>query len=211
MEPTDTEILDVRSVGADTVAIDIATPDEFDAQPGQFVKLSATLEGEETSRFYTISSPTVSTEFEIIVEIDPEGTLGPWLADSSVGDSVTLEGPFGNNFYEGESEVLILAGGPGVGPAIGIAEHTLGEGGDAAVVYCDEDPILEDRLDAARENGAFVSVVENEAELTDPVADALTEDTQVFVYGFAEFLDTATSVISNSGGTPEDAKVENFG
>jgi ferredoxin-NADP reductase len=57
MDPTDTRVTAVRQVGPDAVALDLETPDGFEARPGQFVKLTATVAGEEESRFYTISSP----------------------------------------------------------------------------------------------------------------------------------------------------------
>jgi 3-phenylpropionate/trans-cinnamate dioxygenase ferredoxin reductase subunit len=211
MENESVSVAAVESVGPQAVAIDFETPAGFDARPGQFVKLTMPVDGEDESRFYTISSPDVSDTFEITVEIDPEGELGPLLDDLSPGDTVRLSGPFGNAYYEGEANVLVLAGGPGVGPAVGIAERALDDGGEAAVVYRDESPIHEDRLADIESRGAFVRVLASGEELDESVAEILSEDTQVFVYGFADFLDAATSAIADAGGKPDAAKVENFG
>ena len=82
------DVTDTTTVGPDTVAIEFATPAGFDAQPGQFVKLSATVDGENYARFYTLSSPDVDGTFEITVGIDPEegGPFSEFLADLSAGE-----------------------------------------------------------------------------------------------------------------------------
>jgi 3-phenylpropionate/trans-cinnamate dioxygenase ferredoxin reductase subunit len=208
---TEVVVRAVDAVGPDAVALDVTTPAGFDARPGQFVKFSATLHGEEESRFYTISSPRVTDTFEVTIEVDPEGTLGPWLADREPGDELTLAGPFGNTYYEEEGRAVVLAGGPGVGPAVGIAERALADGNDAALVYRDDDPIHADRLDALRDGGAFVAVLDADDDLVPAVEAALADGGQVFVYGFADFLDVATDAIAAAGGDPDEAKVENFG
>jgi ferredoxin-NADP reductase len=209
MDRTDARVAAVREIGPDDVALDIETPTGFDARPGQFVKLT----GGGESRFYTISSPDVEGTFEVTVEVDPEGTLGPWLAERVPGDTVGVTGPFGNAYYEDEPRVVVLAGGPGVGPAVGIAERALADGHTAAVVYLDESPVHEDRLAGLSTAGADVFVLSNEEGLTDAVRRAVTGDDgeQVFVYGFADFLDLATTAIDAAGGDSEGAKVENFG
>ncbi|EMA41595.1 FAD-dependent oxidoreductase [Halococcus hamelinensis] len=213
MEPTPTTVEGVRDVGPDTVALDLSTPAGFDAQPGQFVKLTLDVDGKSESRFYTLSSPEVAETFEVTVGIDPDGDLGPRLASLEPGEEIEVAGPFGSAHYEGESSITVLAGGPGVGPAVGVAERALHDGGAASVVYRDDDPAHRERLDALRESGAFVAVLDPETDLSDAVADALetTPDAQAFVYGFADFLDVATEALAAAGGDPDDAKVENFG
>jgi len=204
----------VRDLGPDAVAIALESPPVFSAQPGQFVKLTFEVEGEEVSRFYTISSATVEETFELTIEIDPEGELGPQLAAVAVGDDLLVSGPFGRDYYEGEPNVVVLAGGPGVGPAVGIAERAVADGGDAAVVYRGETPLQEDRLDAIAASGVFVAVLALGDPLADAVADAyaaIEGEPQAFVYGFADFIDDATGAIEAAGGDAGNAKIENFG
>ncbi|WP_049999140.1 FAD-dependent oxidoreductase [Halococcus sediminicola] len=213
MDPTETPVESVHSVGPDAIALDIHTPAGFDARPGQFVKLSLAVDGERVSRFYTLSSPGVKDTFEITVGIDPDGDVGPRLAALEPGATVTVAGPFGNAYYEDEPRTTVLAGGPGVGPAIGIAERTLADGGESAIVYRDDDPIHDERLAALDEAGVAVTVLDEQESMTDAVENALagTPDEQVFVYGFADFLDVATDALQAAGGDPDRAKVENFG
>ena len=203
----------VRSVGPNTVAIELSTPEGFEANPGQFVRVSTTIEGEEYARFYTLSSPTVDDTFEITVGLDPEesGPFSRFLVDVGAGDEVEISGPFGSNYYEGERRVVVLAGGPGIGPAVGIGERAVDDGNGVAVVYRDDEPAHADRLDALREAGASVVVVDGPVETH--VADALTggDDEQVYVYGFDDFVEEATAALREAGADPDAAKVENFG
>ena len=201
----------VRSVGPDSVAIDVESPPEFDAQPGQFVKLTLEIDGEDQSRFYTISSADVAETFEMTVSVDPDGDVAPHIADLEAGDEVRISGPFGADYYEGEDRVVVLAGGPGVGPAIGIAERARRDGNEAAVVYQDDRPLHRDRLDAIAQDGAFVAVLGPDDSMTEAVAEAVADGGQVFIYGFADFLDTATAALEAAGVDADDAKVENFG
>jgi cytochrome-b5 reductase len=212
MDPVETTVRGVRSVGPDTVALDLATPDGFSARPGQFVKLSAVLDGEQEARFYTVSSPDTDDTFELTVGYDPDeaGPFSEYLLALEAGDAVTVAGPFGNDYYEGEPASLVLAGGPGVGPAVGIAEAALADGHEVTVVYRDDAPVHEDRLAAVAAAGAEVFVLGDDDAVREAVADVFAGQ-QTFVYGFGDFVDLAVAAIEAAGGDPDAAKVENFG
>jgi len=202
-----------ENVGPETIALRFETPEGFEAAPGQFVKLSAKVDGESYARFYTLSSPDVTDTFEITVEIDPE-SAGPFserLAALSAGDTIEMSGPFGSDYYEGEPRVVVLAGGPGIGPAVGIGERALADDGEVAIVYQDDEPAHQQRLTALREAGASVTITDG--ELTEAVDNAVTtaEAEQVFVYGFGPFVEKARAAIEAAGGDVETLKVENFG
>lgn len=215
MDTIETTVAGVEEVGTDAVAIELTTPSGFEARPGQFVKLSATVDGESVGRFYTISSPDTAGTFELTVGYDPAegGAFSEYLLSIAPDDEITISGPFGNDYYDDEPRVVVLAGGPGVGPAVAIAERALTDGGNAAIVYRDDDPIHEDRLAALAAAGADVFVLSEEIDLTMAVSDVLTgtDGEQVFIYGFGAFLDAAEAAISAAGGDPDAAKSENFG
>lgn len=208
---TDARVASVEWVGNDTVAVELETPDGFEAQPGQFVKLSADLDGETESAFYTISSPHVTDTFEITVVADEDADLGQWLATRDPGDSVDLFGPLGDTHYEGESSVVLLAGGPGIGPCLAIAERVVDADGDVMLLYQDDDPVHEDRLDALDDDGATVRIADLDTPLADITDDALAGDDQVFVYGFDGFVEEARDLLAEAGRDPSEAKMENFG
>jgi len=199
----------VTEVGPDTVAVTLDSPAGFDGKPGQFVKLTAVVGDEEESRFYTISSPDTDDAFETTVGLDG-GDFSAHLAALAEGDEIEMAGPFGDDYYEGEARALVLAGGPGVGPAVAIAEAALAAGNEAAVVYRDDEPAHTERLDELRERGA--SVVVTDGNVADAVAAAVTggDGEQAFVYGFADFVDEA-AIALEAAGYAGDAKIENFG
>ena len=209
MEGTEVEIVDVSEVGPDTVALAVAAPAGFDARPGQFVQVRGTVDGEAVTRHYSVSSPSVTDTFELTVGVDPDGTLSPWLADAAPGDTVEVDGPFGRVYYDGEARVAVLAAGPGVGPAVGVAERALAEGGEAALVYRADGVVHESRLAGLAAAGADVFVV-GEAHFPAAVSAAVGGG-QTFVYGFAPFVEAAETAIAEAGVDPEAAKVENFG
>ncbi|MFB6251231.1 MAG: FAD-dependent oxidoreductase [Halobellus sp.] len=203
----------VRDVGPDTIALELESPDGFEAQPGQFVKLLGTVDGEEYARFYTLSSPSVEGTFEVTVGVDPDeaGPFSRFLLALDPGDTLDISGPFGRSFYDGESRAVVLAGGPGVGPAVGIAEAALADGNEAAIVYQSDAPAHEERLSALRDAGVPASVTAG--DITGAVSDAVTgeADEQIFVYGFAEFVDDATVALEAANIDADTAKFENFG
>ncbi len=205
----------VDEVGPDTYAIRFETPEEFTAEPGQFVKLGTEIDGEHVARFYTLSSPTVGETFEVTVGIDSEegGEFSAFLAAVEPGVEMTLAGPFGDQHYDGEGRVVVLAGGPGVGPAVAIAERALDEGGEAAVVYRDDNPAHGTRLGALRERGATMYLLDEDTDMTDAVTDVVTgaDGEGVFVYGFADFVADAEAAVEAASGDVDDTKVENFG
>ena len=215
MDSTETTVVAVGDVGPDAVAIEVTTPDGFEARPGQFVKLETTIDGESVGRFYTVSSPDTRGTFELTIGYDPDegGAFSEYLLSIAPGDSITVTGPFGDSYYEDEPRVVVLAGGPGVGPAVAIAERALADGGEAAVVYRDESPLHEDRLAALATAGADVFVLTEGTALADAVGNALSggDGEAVFVYGFADFLADAEAAIEAAGGAPDEAKSENFG
>ncbi len=205
----------VEEVGRDTYALRFHAPDGFAAEPGQFVKLGTEIDGESVSRFYTLSSSTVDDTFEVTVGIDAEegGEFSRFLADATAGTEMTLSGPFGDQHYDGESRAVVVAGGPGVGPAVAIAERALDDGNEAAIVYRDDDIAHADRLAAIRNRGAAVYTLDVDVELTDAVDAVLTgsDGETVFVYGFADLVADAEAAVEAAGGDPDAAKVENFG
>ncbi|MHC3437117.1 ferredoxin--NADP reductase [Natrialbaceae archaeon A-gly3] len=202
----------VEDVGPDTVALEFETPPEFDADPGQFVALAVEFDGEEVKRFYTLSSPAVEETFEITVGVDPEGDLSPWLAGRDPGDTVPMDGPFGAIAYEGDGDVVAIAGGPGIGPAVAIAEAAVEADHEATVIYQDDEPAHRERLEALENAGTAVTIVDDDDDdgLAAAVGETL-EDGQIYAFGFEAFVHAVADAIEAAGGDPDDALIENFG
>ncbi|PCR92634.1 FAD-dependent oxidoreductase [Natrinema ejinorense] len=212
MEGTPVTVASVSEVGPETVTLELETPDGFDALPGQFVLLQAKPNDEVLSRHYTLSSPSVGETFELTVGVDPDGDLSPWLAALERGDTVHVDGPFGRITYEGEDDVVALAGGPGIGPSVAVAEAAHDAGCDAVVIYQADEPAHTDRLEALEDAGATVVFVDEGAN--DELADAIEthrEAGQLYAFGFDDFVTFVADAIEDAGGDPDDALIENFG
>lgn len=198
----------VEEVGVDTVALELRSPSGFDADPGQFFLVRATVDGVEETGYYTLSSPDTEGTIEITVEAPPESTLARWLAERTSGDEVELEGPFGDVRYAGEGEAVVLAEGPGIGPAVGIGERARRAGHDATIVFQGEDPPHSDRLDALAADGATVLVVDS---LDDPDVTAALEsagDAVAYAFGFESFVRDAKAAAERAG---IELRAESFG
>jgi ferredoxin-NADP reductase len=202
------KIVDIDKVGADTIALVVESPPGFEAYPGQFVSISTTIDGEKTSRYYTISSPDVEETFEMTVAIDPDGVLGPWFDERSVGDEITVEGPFGEIRYMGVDDAFVFAGGPGIGPAVGIAERARNAGRDAAIVYAGQEPAHAERLDALEAAGATVIRTDDLAAAVDSID---TSGGTSYVFGFEGFIQQTKDALAAAGVDMDSVEMESFG
>lgn len=196
----------IEDVGERTVAIEVQTPTEFEAYPGQFVLVRATIDGEEETGYYTISSPDVEEFFEITVAVDPDGTLGPWLVERTIGEEITVEGPFGDIRYTGEDDALVFARGPGIGPAVGIAELARESGHDATIVHGGKQPPHQKRLTHLEERGVTV-ILTNDLSGT---VESLTAD-EMYVFGFQGFIEETKDALTAVGVDLAEVEIESFG
>ncbi|MWG35647.1 ferredoxin--NADP reductase [Halomarina oriensis] len=211
MDQTEAAVAAVHPAGPDAIALELETPEGFSAQPGQFIRVGVEVDDDIESRFYTLSSPDTGRTLEVTLTYDPESVVGKRLASLSVEDTVTVAGPFGDAHYDGEPHALVLAGGPGVGAAVGIGERALAEGNDATVVYQDDDPLHEERLSTLADAGATVTIVSTGENLTRALAETTAGDESAFVYGFADFVAAASEALAENGFDTDAAKVESFG
>ncbi|WP_231187623.1 FAD-dependent oxidoreductase [Haladaptatus sp. DYF46] len=196
----------IEDVGEQTVAIEVETPTEFEAHPGQFVLVRATVDGEEETGYYTISSPDVEEVFEMTVAVDPDGTLGPWLGERTLGEEITVEGPFGDVRYTGDADALVFARGPGIGPAVGIGERARESGRDVTIVHGGNRPPHRKRLADLEERGATVVLTEDLAGTAESVAA-----NQTYVFGFQGFVEEVKDALVAAGVDLADVEIESFG
>lgn len=210
MDDAAVQVHSIETVGPETIAMSFETPPGFDAIPGQFIQLSARIDGDLVQRYFTLSSPGVDETFEITVSIDPEGALGPWLAEREPGETVRISGPYGDAYYEDEEELIVLAAGPGIGPAIGIGELAMSRGGSVAIIHPAETEVHGVRLAELSSAGAFVRPYTDDLEgILEEAVDRVGGT--VFVYGFSGFVKEAIAAMEAVGLDPDEAKVESFG
>lgn len=200
----------VTHLGAQTYVGEFGVPSAFSAYPGQFVSVSVpTRDGQERS-FYTVSSAFAEDQISIAFESGADSEVGRRLVDAEPGSQVSVTGPAGETYYEGGSDVAVLAGGPGIGAALGIGERALATGHAATIVYADETPVGQGRLTALSAAGADVHVTKDGLQgPTTRAVDAI--DGSVFVYGFDPFVDRAQRALAGAGVDPERVQISSYG
>lgn len=215
MDSTRTALVSTRQVAPETAVVELSSPPGFDANPGQFVRLGVRTDEREIEGFYTISSADVADTFEVTVDAGPSNDLGRALAALEEGDEVDVAGPFGDAYYEGTGNAVVLASGPGIGAAIAICQRAIDEGHDAALVYRGERETAPSQvrdLEAAGVRAFFVEPGADPADLADAVAAALGEtEGELYVYGYAGFVSDAKAAIRLADRDPSRASVSSFG
>ena len=97
-------------------------------QAGQYVNLLVEIDGVKTSRPYAIaSSPSVRDYYDVTIKRVPNGYVSSFLLDRvQIGDRVASTGPMGtfhyNPLFHGE-DLVFLAGGSGITPAMSMIRH----------------------------------------------------------------------------------------
>lgn len=198
----------LEDVGDRTAAIEVEAPADFEAYPGQFVLVRATIDGEEETGYYTISSPDVGERFELTVAADPDGTLGPWLVERTLGETITVEGPFGDIQYIDDGDALVFASGPGIGPAVGIAERARRLDHDVTIVYGGSQPPHEDRLTTLEEGGATVVLSD---DLETAVESLDLSAVEIYAFGFQQFVEETKAALTRVGIDLDTVEIESFG
>ncbi|MFD2261394.1 2Fe-2S iron-sulfur cluster-binding protein [Lacibacterium aquatile] len=136
-------VIPPRRVKAKVVAIDAPVPDVRrlvlrPAEPlpfkaGQYSELTF---GSCSPRAYSMASHPNDEELEFHIRILPGGQASGYVAEKlQVGDSVDIDGPFGQAFYRSthEGPILCAAGGTGLAPVLSIVRTALQENPDRQV------------------------------------------------------------------------------
>ncbi|MFB6295646.1 MAG: FAD-binding oxidoreductase [Halobacteriales archaeon] len=153
---------------------------EMEFLAGQYVGLRY----DGTSRAYSLASSPTEDEFEICVRRVPGGRLSPRICDDlSVGDEVTVRGPYGELLLQDHSprDMVFLATGTGVAPFKSMIDFLFETGRDEyegtrrdvwlflGAAWKDDLPYFERfrKLQLTRENFHFVPCLSREPTLSD--------------------------------------------
>ncbi|MDI5891207.1 NO-inducible flavohemoprotein [Halomonas rhizosphaerae] len=106
-----------------------------DHQPGQFIGVRLTIDGEPVYRHYSLSDVPNGSHYRISVKREPEGRASRHLHDAlGVGDTLELLPPAGDlTLEDGDEPLLLASGGVGQTPMLPMARHALTQG--RRVVY----------------------------------------------------------------------------
>jgi len=193
--------------------------------PGQHydVRLTAP-DGYRAQRSYSIaSSPLDEGRIELTIDLLDEGEVSPYFHEVVVeDDQVEVRGPFTSYFvWRGESPVLLLGGGSGVVPLMGMLRHrrrTMPEL-DMRLIYSvrsAEDVIYADELGDetvltfTREppQGWAGHTGRIDASLIPPPGG---DSAIAFACGTNGFVEAASELLLQAGYAPERIRTERFG
>lgn len=111
---------------------DVPGIDSFPFQPGQFVSLSADINGKNITRAYSLAGVPDKNRFEICLNLVEDGSFSPHLFALQPGDTVHLAGPLGYFVWRNPvADSILVATGTGITPFRGMLQQYLGTGGAA--------------------------------------------------------------------------------
>ena len=177
----------VSPEAAGAVAITFDIPDDvrerFAFEPGQFLTLRATVNGEDVRRSYSISSPRSRLarrgELEIGIRPVEGGVFSNWAAQSvKAGDTISVMPPDGRFVVKKKRAIhrVGFAAGSGITPILSIAATTLEEQPDAkfTLVYGNRrmssvmfNEALQDLKDRYRDRLTLIHILSRQAQEVD--------------------------------------------
>ncbi len=128
------EIADVRPEASDAVSLAFKVPEElrvaYSYQPGEYLTLRATIDGEDVRRSYSICSGLDDGELRVVVKPVANGAFSNWVKETlRPGDPLavmTPNGRFGVPIVPGSTRTLVaFAAGSGITPIMAILKSVL--------------------------------------------------------------------------------------
>jgi len=124
----------------------------FDYEPGQHTVISFEQDGDTVKRPYTPVNLPGTDALALAIKRYEDGTASTWMADRSVGDTLTITELTGNlHLRDPERDVVFLSTGTGITPMIAMLKQYLREGtGQVAFLYGErtqEDIMFRETLD----------------------------------------------------------------
>lgn len=123
------KVIEKRHEATDAVTLRLAVPEEykevFKAKAGQFIGVTAQINGEEVHRSYSLSSGP-QEELEISIKKIPNGKMSTHLVDVlKEGETLKVVPPTGHFYKESENKRhhVMFAAGSGVTPMLSIIKH----------------------------------------------------------------------------------------
>jgi 3-ketosteroid 9alpha-monooxygenase subunit B len=199
--------------------------DAFAYRPGQYLTVRVPDDGGGLSRCYSLaSSPHTDTDLKITIKRVRGGQASNWICDHvRAGATLDLAPPAGEFTPASlDDDLLLLAGGSGITPAMGIIKSVLAHGtGRPALVYANRDVdsiIFAPELDALAERhpGRLVLTHWLDGERGAPTPETLGPllepyaDREAFVCGPEPFVVVAREALRHAGIPEERVRVERF-
>jgi len=197
----------------------------FAYRPGQYLTIRVPDGGGTVARCYSLSSsPHTDTDLKITVKRVPDGQASNWICDHvRPGTTLDLAPPTGSFTPASlDDDLLLLAGGSGITPVIGIIKSMLAGGhGRLALVYANRDArsviFCAELATLQRQHGERLTVTHwLDSERGAPSGAALAPllsayaDREAFVCGPEPFVATARDALRRAGVGDDRVRVERF-
>ena len=198
----------------------------FGYRPGQFLTVNVPTDREGgVARCYSLSSsPALDEKLKVTVKRVADGYASNWLCDHVVaGSTLEVLKPAGTFTPRGlDDDLLLVAGGSGITPAMSILKSALHEGSARiTLVYANRDEasviFREELASLARQFPARLTTIHwleslqglpdavQLGELVAPLADR-----EVFLCGPPAFMDVALDALEQAGAERRRVHVERF-
>jgi propane monooxygenase reductase subunit len=213
------------------LTLQLLEPQELKFFPGQY--LDITVPGTDESRSFSMANtPSRDGRFEFVIKVYPGGVFSEYLATRMrIGDEVDVEGPFGTfTLRESHtSEIILIAGGAGLAPVLGLLRAMADRGVDRKPVFyygvrrqrdlCFEEELraLEDRIPGFRYIPALSEPLDagwdGEVGLITDVVRRLEPDLSgrdAYVCGPPPMVEAAIEVLGELGAKPGNIFYDKF-
>lgn len=226
----------------EAVAVSLDVPpeltDDFQFQPGQYLTLAATIDGEDIRRSYSICSAPGEEKLTVGVKKLDDGVFSGFVNDRlSIGDTIRVMPPEGRFTPErgDDHHYLLIAAGSGVTPMLSIAKTVLtnepgsqitlvyGNKSTASIMFRDE---LDDLKDRHLGRFSLVHVLSREAQDVDllhgridgeritllaqtGLIDPVSTDL-TFICGPGEMIDSVSAAVMAMGVPGKQIRYERF-
>jgi len=152
--------------------------------PGQYISVSAVIEGQLTRRQYSLSAAANGVSYRISVKREAHGKMSGYLHDTvNVGDTLALLPPAGAFVLaESDKPLVLISGGVGLTPTLAMLETALGSGREIRFIHAARDihvHAFRDHIDALAERHdnfqRFYCYTEHDAEHGKPDAVGMVD------------------------------------
>ncbi|MFT3805074.1 MAG: NO-inducible flavohemoprotein [Burkholderiaceae bacterium] len=125
-------------------------------QPGQYIGVRLSIDGEEHRRNYSLSAAPDGHRFRISVKREPEGRVSNHLHDAMrEGDTLDVFPPAGHfTLQPGQRPIVMISGGVGITPLLAMLEPAIDSGRDVTFIHCARNAdvhAFRERIDALAE------------------------------------------------------------
>jgi naphthalene 1,2-dioxygenase ferredoxin reductase component len=226
------QVLELRALTHDVLVLRLSIPDgvKMGFRPGQFAKLRV---GKLPVRSYSMANQPGQGELEFHLRLVPNGVVSGFVAGKlKPGDSVEVQGPFGDAGWQdelphAEAPLLLLAGGTGLAPMLSVLDAALSSGvlGQQIHLYhgvrAERDAYAIEQLNVRiTEHGfRFVQVFSDDvagAQRRGFLHDAVGEDfqclasAQIYAAGPPPMVDAVKGLALQRGAAPNSIRADAF-